>query len=144
MHPKTFISALDEKRLTDAIQAAEKKTTGQFRIFISSKPAPDPLATAQKHFTQLNMHNTQHRNAILLFIAPKSQTFAIIGDTAIHEKCGTPFWQSLTEEMTPHLKSAHYTEALLQALTKAADLLTTHFPATANQKDELPNDIAKD
>ena len=27
------------------------------------------------------------------FIAPKSQTFAICGDTAVHAKCGEEFWK---------------------------------------------------
>ncbi len=144
MHHKQFISALDEKRLTVDIQAAETNTTCQLRIFISSTPAPNPLATAQKLFNKIGMHKTKHRNAILLYIAPNSHTGAIVGDTAIHQQSGDPFWQQLTEEMTPHLKSAHYTEALLHALTKATDLLATHFPATGDHPNEQPHDLLKD
>jgi len=144
MHHKALISALDEKRLRDAIANAESKSTGQLRIFISSQKAPDPLATGTKHFQRLGMHKTKHRNAILLFIAPHSHTFAIVGDTAIHEKCGPAFWDTLRDEMTAHLKERRYTDALVQAATKAGELLAIHFPADGIHPNEQPDDILKD
>ncbi len=138
-----FISALDEKRITDAIAAAEAKTTGQIRVFISKRP-PDAMAIAKKHFDALHMAKTKHRNAILLFIAPQSRTFAIIGDTAIHAHCGDAFWSTLRDEMTAHLKAARYTDALLHTIAKAGELLALHFPATGNHPNEQPDDILKD
>ena len=31
--------------------------------------------------------------AILIFVAPRAQKFAVIGDSGIHERCGDQFWQ---------------------------------------------------
>ena len=34
------------------------------------------------------MHKTRERNAVLIFVAPRAHKFAVVGDKAIHEKCG--------------------------------------------------------
>src|SRR5271156_4211533 len=105
-----FINALDESRILAAIRAAEAKTTGQIRAFVSKRNCPDPVAAAQKHFKALGMGKTKHHNAILLFVAPTSRTFAIYGDTAIHARCGPDFWTALRDDMTTHLKDGRYTD----------------------------------
>ncbi len=68
----------------------------------------------------------------------------LVGDTAIHEKCGDPFWQSLRDEMIPHFQSGHFTQALIHAITKAGELLATHFPPDAQPKNELPDKVEED
>ena len=139
-----FLGKIDNERILTAIADAEKKTTGQIRVFISRRDCPDPLAAAQNHFKALGMAKTELHNAILFFIAPKSRTFAIYGDTAIHAKCGPAFWDILRDEMSAHLKEARYTDALVHAITKAGELLATHFPAAGSHPNEQPNDILED
>ena len=90
---------------------------------------------AERQFRHLGMAKTQHHNAVLIFIAPKSQTFAIHGDVAIHQKCGPEFWQTLRDEIVPHLKAAEYTTALVHAIGKAGALLAQHFPVALNPPD---------
>ena len=65
---------------------------------------------------------------MLIFVAPKSQTFAIYGDAAIHARCGPEFWNILRDEMSSHLKESRYTEALIHAINKAGKLLAEQFP----------------
>jgi len=140
-----FISQLDSARIVAAISAAEKKTSGQLRVFISRRKCPDALAAAAKHFKSLGMEKTRERNGVLIFVAPKSRTFAICGDTAIHERCGEGFWTAVRDEMTAHLKELRYTDAILHAISRAGELLGAHFPpASGPVADELPNDIAHD
>jgi uncharacterized membrane protein len=139
-----FISALDEKRIAGAIAAAEKKTTGQILAFVSKHETADPLAAAKKHFQRLGMHRTKGRNAVLLFVAPRSRTFAIYGDAGIHEKCGDGFWSALRDEMTTHLKEGRYTDALVHAIAKAGELLAIHFPAEGDHPNEQPDSVLKD
>jgi len=68
---------------------------------------------------------------VLIFIAPKSQTFAIYSDAATHARIGQEFWNILRDEMASHLKESRYTEAVLHAITKAGELLALHFPKNA-------------
>src|SRR5690348_7624573 len=112
MHPKHFISQLDEAKIVAAIAAAERKTSGEIRVYISSKKRDDALDAAQKRFAKLGMTKTRHRNGVLIYFAPLTRQFAIIGDAGIHAKCGDNFWQTITSEMTPLLKSEQFTEAV--------------------------------
>ena len=93
MRTKEFLSKLEHDRIVQAIREAESKTSGEIRVFVQrGKLEVDPVQVAQKKFRRLGMHNTLDRNGVLIFIAPRAQKFAVIGDRAIHEKCGEAFW----------------------------------------------------
>ena len=111
---------------------------------VSHKPAPDPVMTAQQAFLRLGMDRTKHRNAVLIFVAPRSQTFAVIGDEAVHAKCGDEFWRELAGAMTSQFKRGEFTEGLLHGITRAGDLLAAHFPSGPDDANELPDDVIED
>ncbi len=145
MTHRAFIKSLDEERLLAAIREAEARTSGEVRVFISSHATDDPFGTARAHFHRLRMDRTRHRNAVLLFLAPHSRNFAVIGDTAIHAHCGDAFWQGIAAAMTTHLRAGDHTAALLHALDAAAEKLALHFPPDPEgNTDELPNTIESD
>lgn len=144
MHHRQFLAQVDDERLLKAIQDAERKTSGQIRVFVSHHKVIDALAAAERQFRRLGMTKTKRRNAILIFIAPKSQTFSVFGDIAIHQKCGAEFWQALRDEIVPHLKAGQYTVALIHAITKAGDKLAEHFPPEEKPQNELPDKISHD
>src|SRR5581483_11468561 len=93
MDPKLFIDQLDHSVLDRAISAAEEKTSGTIRIHISDQHRSDALAAAQSQFEKLGMANTPNRNAVLIYFAPRSDSFAIVGDIGTHKKCGDQVWQ---------------------------------------------------
>jgi uncharacterized membrane protein len=144
MKSKEFIGKLDEAKIVAAIGDAEKKTSGEIRVYISQKHRDDALAAAQSRFEKLGMTKTRFRNAILIYLAPRSQKFAIIGDAGIHEICGDAFWKTISEKMTGLLKEGHFTEAVLAAIDEAAIALAKHFPHRRDDADELPNKIIRD
>ena len=89
MRTRDFLSKVEHDRIVQAIREAESKTSGEIRVFIQrGKLTADPLVTSQKKFHQLRMHTTRERNAVLIFVAPRAHKFAVVGDKAIHEKCG--------------------------------------------------------
>ena len=100
MKPAEFISRLDEARIIGAIAEAERKSSGELRVYVSHRKPIDPLAFAQKRFLQLGMTNTRHRNAVLIYLVPHTRQFAIVGDQGIHDKCGDAFWQEVTARMS--------------------------------------------
>src|SRR5438132_14098692 len=116
MKPREFISRLDEARIIDAIAEAERKSSGELRVYVSHRKRTDPLAFAQKRFLQLGMTNTRHRNAVLIYLAPHTRQFAIVGDQGIHEKCGDAFCREVASGVTDLLKRGRSTEAILDAI----------------------------
>src|SRR5881397_1845178 len=106
MRTKEFLSKLEHDRIVQTIREAESKSSGEIRVFIQrGKLKSDPLAAAQKKFRQLRMRKTSERNAVLIFVAPRAHKFAVIGDQAIHEKCGEEFWQRVVDGMRVHFQN---------------------------------------
>lgn len=144
MKLRDFFSAIDDDAIVAAIGQAEQKTSGQIRVFVSHHKVADPVPAAQKHFTRLGMERTRHRNGVLIFVAPKSHTFAIIGDRAVHEKCGNEFWTRVAADMRDYFKMGQWTQAVTHGIAKAGELLAEHFPREAGGGNELPDGVERD
>jgi uncharacterized membrane protein len=142
MRTKEFLSRLEHDRIVGAIREAESRTSGEIRVYIQrGKLSVDPLIVAQKKFHRLHMHKTRERNAVLIFVAPRAQKFAVVGDKAIHEKCGEEFWQRVVEAMRHCFRNGQFTEGLGGAITVIGELLAQHFPRKRDDRNELPDDI---
>jgi uncharacterized membrane protein len=128
MHPKHFAKHLPHDRLVTAINEAEQKTSGEIRVLISHKAVADAVAAAQKEFVRLGMTKSPERNGVLIFVAPRSRNFAVIGDSGVHTKCGDVFWQELAGAMTGYFRKSDFTEGLIHGVKKAGELLAEHFP----------------
>ena len=70
--------------------------------------------------------------------------YAVIGDVAVHERCGELFWREVAGAMESLLKEERYTDALLAAIERIASLLALHFPRAADDINELPDEIEGD
>jgi uncharacterized membrane protein len=132
---------IDSERVIAAIAAAEGRTSGEIRVVLSRKKAGNAIVAAQRHFERLGMTKTAARNGVLIFLAPRSRTFAVIGDTAVHEKCGDAFWRLLAAAMELHFKRGEFTEGLVHGIERAGALLAEHFPRQPDDRNELPNEI---
>jgi uncharacterized membrane protein len=142
MRTREFLSRLEHERIVSAIREAESKTSGEIRVFIQrGKLSVDPLMVAQKKFQRLGMYKTRERNAVLIFITPRAHKFAIVGDQAIHEKCGEQFWQYVVDGMRVHFQDEKFSQALTEAINEVGKVLATHFPRTSANANELPDEI---
>ena len=144
MKHRDFINQLRHDDIVAAIRAAEKKTSGEIRVFISHKKIADPVAAAQAEFMRLGMTKTHHRNGVLIFVAPPARKFAVIGDEGVHQKCGDEFWRALAEEMTGHFKNSEFSAGILHGIRKAGELLAAHFPPGPGDGNELPDRVEHD
>lgn len=144
MTRKTFLNGLDDARVIAAIGAAERLTSGEIRVFVASGPVPDGLRAAQAEFVRLGMEKTRERNGVLIYVAPQSRAFAVVGDVGVHARCGEAFWTEVAATMREHLQNSCYTEALLSAIARVGALLATHFPRSPDDVNELSDQITGD
>jgi uncharacterized membrane protein len=128
MHPKKLIKQLPHDTLVAAIREAEQRTSGQIRVFISHKSVTDLVAAAQKEFVRLGMAKSPERNGVLIFMAPRTHKFAVIGDEGVHAKCGDEFWRKLADTMTGYFRKSEFTQGIIHGVQKAGELLAEHFP----------------
>jgi uncharacterized membrane protein len=146
MSSKEFIELIDEAAVLRAVAAAEKRTSGEVRVFISRRRlrGRDVSACASAEFHRLDMDTTDDRNAVLFYVVPRERTFAVIGDDAVHAKCGQSFWDETAKALEKDFKDARFTEGLVAAIEHAADLLAAHFPHRRGDRNELPDEIGRD
>lgn len=133
---------IDHPRVIAAIQAAERRTSGEIRVVVSPRKTDDPVALAQREFERLGMTQTAARNGVLILLAPAPRRFAVIGDTAVHEKCGATFWTEVAAAMTAEFQRGDFTAGLVLGIDRCGALLAEHFPRTGDDRNELPDEIA--
>jgi uncharacterized membrane protein len=144
MRTKEFLSKLEHDRIVPAIREAEAKTSGQIRVYIQrGKLNIDPLIAAQKKFHRLGMYKARERNGVLVFVAPRAHKFAVVGDKAVHEKCGEEFWQRLVDGMRAHFRNEKFSHAIVEAVEEIGKLLAVHFPKTRAAPNELSDEIVE-
>jgi uncharacterized membrane protein len=128
MHPKAFSKHLQHDGIVAAIHDAERSTTGRIHVSISAKHVDDAVAAAQKEFLRLGLNQSPGRNGVLIFVAPRAHKFAVIGDEAVHAKCGEIFWRQLADAMSSYFRKSEFTPGILHGVKKAGELLAEHFP----------------
>ena len=140
-----FLRQLDEAAV-QAIQQAESRTSGEIRVFVTTRhvDADAIIDRAASRFEKLGMSTTQDRNAVLLYLAPRSQQFAIIGDKGVNEKFGADLWEEIASTMASKLRAGRFTEAVVSGIAMAGDLLARHFPRRTDDRNELPNEIDRE
>lgn len=141
MKARTFLQALDEARLRAAIAAAEATTSGEIRVMVSRSAADDPVAAARGAFLRHGMERTRDRNAVLLFVAPLSQTFAVVGDEGVHARCGQEFWDGLGRRLGEAFGAGDFTGGLCQVVEETGRRLAEHFPRRPDDSNELPDQV---
>jgi uncharacterized membrane protein len=145
MRTREFVDRLEHDRIVAAIAAAEAKTSGEIRIFIHrGELKQDALEYAGQKFQKLGVHKTKERNGVLIFVAPRAQKFAVIGDEGVHARCGEKFWQELVDTMRGHFQHEDFTAALVHGITETGKLLAAHFPRQNNDRNELPDEIVEE
>ena len=140
---KDLFTVEENERIVAAIRNAEKRTSGEVRVYIEPKnPLVDPLERAALIFTKLEMDETDHRNAVLLYIATKHKELALYGDKGIHEQVGTAYWQNEVKEMLQNFKENHLVDGIVNCITHVGETLHEKFPYISTEdKNELPDEI---
>ena len=139
-----FLRQLRHDDIVAAIRDAEKKTSGELRVFISRKVVADAVKEAQAHFVEMGMEKTRERNGVLIFVAPHSHRFAVVGDVGVHQRCGESFWTELAAEMSGHFAKSEFTSGIIHGVKKAGELLAQHFPRRPDDANELPDEVEHD
>jgi uncharacterized membrane protein len=140
---KPFFTEAEQQQVVRAIQAAERQTSGEIRVYVESRCRfVNPLDRAAEVFYLLKMEKTEAANAVLVYVALKDRQLALYGDKGIHEKVGDTFWNENVKIMLSHFNKKNYAEGLARIVTEIGEALRLHFPYNGDtDKNELPDDI---
>jgi uncharacterized membrane protein len=133
---------IDTERVEAAIQAGEKRTSGEIRVSIAPWFWGNIERAADKAFVRLGMTRTREQNGILIFLVPSRRAFVVLGDAGIHARVGQAFWDSVAAAMSTHFRRGEFSAGLVLGVEKAAEQLAAHFPFDAQtDSNELPDAI---
>lgn len=142
MKAKDYFTPEEQKRITDAIEQAEKNTSGEIRVHVENECRVDVLDRAAQIFAMLKMHKTKLRNGVLIYLSLKDHKFAILGDAGINAKVPEDFWDSTKQAMLEEFQENRLTEGIIKGITMAGEKLKEHFPYQQDDENELTNDLS--
>ncbi|HXT97241.1 MAG TPA: TPM domain-containing protein [Polyangia bacterium] len=140
--PSRLVHGIDVGRVEAAIAAAERVTSGEVRVAISRFYFwGDVRRAADAAFARLHMGRTRHRNAVLVFVAPRLRRFAVLGDVGIHERVTPAFWTEVARDLEATFKKGDLTAGIERAVATIGERLAEHFPPDPATGNELPNRV---
>ena len=95
-------------------------------------------------FTEHGLHYTRDHTGILILVSLLEHRVEVLADRGINEKVPPGTWKEIVELLTAGLKSRHAGDAFCKAVERCGDILATHFPRQADDRDELPNKLVRD
>ena len=140
---REFFSAEDKAQIVEAIRMAEKETSGEIRVYVESKNSyVDAIDRAAEIFFKLKMQNTDHRNAVLLYIAMDHQELALFADEGIYQKAGAEYWNDAVKNMIGQFTKDNISNGIEQCIEQIGQTLKEKFPYIPTEdKNELPDEI---
>ena len=138
-----FLTAQEEQEIVEAIQTAEKNTSGEIRIHIEKTTSIDAFDRALEVFHLLGMDKTKLKNGVLIYLAVKDKAFVICGDEGINDVVENGFWDTTKDTMVAHFKQGDFKQGLIDGILKAGKQLETYFPYQEGDENELSNEISK-
>ncbi|MBB5702996.1 putative membrane protein [Ochrobactrum daejeonense] len=98
---------------------------------------------ALQQFLARNVHITENRTGILLFVSMAEHYAEVIADAGINARVGQEEWNGIVATLTRHASQAQVAEGFVQAIGQAGLLLRKHFPAGAENANELDDHLVE-
>lgn len=138
-----FFSENEQYKIVQAIREWEKDTTGEIKLHIENECKTEPLLRAKELFQKLKLHETENRNAVLIYLAVQSHTFAVWGDTGINQKVDADFWNTVAWIIEDHFKDNLFLVGTLESVKLVGRKLVEFYPVgEGKNENEIPNDIS--
>lgn len=139
---KDLFTKEEQQQIVDAVKQAELNTSGEIKVHIERKCKEDVLDHAAFIFEELEMHKTELRNGVLIYLAVEDRQLAILGDAGINLKVPKGFWEDTRDVMISNFKNGDFTKGLSEGIIKAGEQLKEHFPYQKDDVNELSDDIS--
>ena len=137
-----FLTPEEEQEVVQAIQMAERATSGEIRLHIERTTTMDAYDRAKEVFHLLKMDETALKNGVLIYLAVDSHAFAICGDQGINDVVEADFWDCTKDIMQADFKAGNFKQGLIDGILRAGERLKHYFP-WEDHNDELSNEISR-
>ena len=98
---------------------------------------------ALQQFLLQNLHATEERTGVLLFVSVAEHYVEIIADRGINDRVGPHTWYALVQDFIAEVRKGRVTEGFVRTIQACGELLETHFPAKEGDRNELPDHLVE-
>lgn len=145
-HVRRHFSKAALHRIEQAITASEKTHDGEIRFIVEGDLHPlailrgvTPRHRAIQLFSQFGIWDTEQNNGVLIYLLVADHDVEILADRGISRHLGQHGWDCIIKVMQEKFRQGQFEEGVLYGIAEIGKSLQQHFPATADDKNELPN-----
>lgn len=139
--PGEALSAIDR-----AIKASEAAHVGEIRFAVEGALDIAPLfrgQTARERaidvFSMLRIWDTERNNGVLIYLLLADRDVEIVADRGIHAKVGAKGWETICRAMETAFRQGDFKEGVIEGIEAVTRHLVEHFPASGDDRNELPD-----
>ncbi|MFA7237841.1 MAG: TPM domain-containing protein [Phycisphaeraceae bacterium] len=143
-HPERFLTAAESQRMAEAIARVERNTSAELNLLIVRHCWGKLHEKARRLFYKHGLDRTAERNAVMILLVTSNREFLIFGDQGIHQHVGPNFWLDVRDAMANEFRAGRVIEGLETGIGRIGEKLAAHFPAKANNPNELSDEVAND
>ena len=143
---RRVLARADLTAIGDAITACEKLHRGELRFVVEAsmplnalRADQSPRARAVNLFSSLRVWDTEENSGILIYVQLVDRRVEILADRGIAAQVSQAEWDAICRGMEQRFREGQWRQGAVQAVTRAGELLATHFPARDNNPNELPD-----
>lgn len=96
---------------------------------------------ALEEFQRRRVYHTAAGTGVLIYISLYERMVRVVGDDPIAAEMKQEDWNEISQAIVHGMKSGRPADGLIEAIRRAGDRLTKHFPIQPDDVDELPNQL---
>ena len=134
------------RRIEQAIATSEQSHGGELRVVVEANLPfaallrdRSPRQRAVELFGELGVWDTEHNCGVLIYLQVLDRRVEIVADRGIHRRVGDAFWKAVCGRLEKSFRDGQYEQGVVRALEEITAALAEHFPAAADNPDELSN-----
>ena len=141
---KSFFTSEESARIAAEVGEAERGTSAEIKVVVLGHSWMDLRDKAARVFRKHGLHNTKDRNCVMILLVVANREFLVYGDKGIHEHVRQTFWNDVRDEIGRHFRANAFDEGVCAGVRLIGARLAEHFPAQADDVDELSNEVIHD
>lgn len=96
---------------------------------------------AVEQFLAHNLHVTEARTGVLVYVSIAEHYAEIIADEGIAAEVGQAVWDDAIAVLTGGIAAGNLVDGLIAAIERVGSVLAEHFPPRPHDPDEIDNDL---
>jgi len=139
--PRTTLEAIERE-----IQSSEATHAGEICFVVEGAlhgaalyGAQSPRERAIEVFSLLRLWDTEHRNAVLIYVLLADRAVEIVADRGVHSRIPASEWEGVCRAMEVAFSQGRYHAGTVDGIRAVTRHLTAHFPVVASSARELPD-----